>query len=164
MKKVLNYVPLPALILTCLAIVCGIIHLISLISVSFADFFNLKIATGFRFILAKITGILPFSFAEILIILLPLWLFLIIFVAVKLYRSETVHQIRFLFSIFAAGMVIYSSFVLTFATAYRGTPLEEKLNLKREELSADDISSTLATVTEPHRGLAQTGRMTAKNT
>lgn len=147
MKKIKEYVPVPALVLIVLAFVCAVIHLISVISVSFADFFNLKIATAFRFLLAKITGILPFSFAEILIILSPLWIFLTVFFAVKLFKADKKKQIRFLSSLFAALTFFYSSFVLTFAVAYRGTPLEDKLSLNREKLSADDIYVTLTTVT-----------------
>ncbi len=147
MKKIKEYIPIPALVLTVLAFVCAVIHLISVISVPFADFFNLKIASGFRFLLAKITGILPFSFAEILIILSPVWIFLIIFFAVKLLKADKKKQIRFLASLFAVLTFFYSSFVLTFVTAYRGTPLEDKLSLNREKLSADDIYVTLTTVT-----------------
>ncbi len=147
MKKIKEFIPAPALVLTVLALLTGVIHLISVISTSFADFFNLKVATGFRFLLAKITGILPFSLAEILIILSPVWIFLIIFFAVKLIKTDKKRQIRFLSSLFAAITFFYSSFVLTFATAYRGTPLEDKLLLNREKLRAEDIYVTLETVT-----------------
>ena len=147
LKKIAAYIPIPSLVFIAVAIFSAIIHVISLISVPFADFFNLRIASAFRFLLAKITGVIPFSLAEILIILLPIWLFLIVFFAVRLIKADKVKQIRFLASLFATLSFFYSSFVFTFATAYRGTPLEEKLSLQREKLTADDISFALTAVT-----------------
>ena len=147
MKKIKEYISVPALVLIVLALISGIIHLFSVISTSFADFFNQKIATVFRFLFAKITGVIPFSFAEILILLIPVWLFLIILFTVKYFKADRKKQIRFLSLLFAIITFFYSSFVLTFATAYRGTPLENKLSLEREKLSADDIYSTLEKVT-----------------
>lgn len=156
LKEIREYIPLPALILIALALFSVIIHVISVISTPFADFFNLKIATAFRFIFAKITGVLPFSLAEIIIILLPLWIALTVFFIFKLIRSDIKKKIRFLSSLFAVITVFYSTFVLTFATAYRGTPLETKLSLQREKLSADDIYETLQTVTAELSALVST--------
>ena len=142
MKKIKDYMPVPAIVMIALAILSGIIHLISVLSEGFADFFNLKIASAFRFIFAKITGILPFSFAEVLIVLLPVWITIIIIIAVNKVKQDKKRQIRFLSSVFAVITFFYSSFVMTFATAYRGTPLENKLSLEREKLSARDIYVT----------------------
>lgn len=147
MKRKL-YIPKVATVFAILAIICGIIHFVSLFSVSFSDLFNLKIAGAFRFLFAKITGIFPFSLAEILIILSPIWIALIIFFAVKLIKADVKKRVRFLATVLSVIMFIYSSFVLTFATAYRGTSLEDKLGLERTALSGEDIYVTLVKVTE----------------
>ncbi len=143
MKKIIKFVPMWALAFIILAILSGIIHFISVINVDFAEFFNLKISTYFRILFAKITGIFPFSVAEILIIMLPVWVFILIFLAVRYSKKERTARIRFLTSVFALITFFYSSFVLTFATAYRGKSLEEKLQLERESVSSEEILNTL---------------------
>lgn len=142
------YIPKVAAVFLILAVICGILHLASLFSVSFSDFFNRNIASAFRFLLAKLTGILPFSLAEILIILAPIWIALTVFFAVRLIKADPKKRVRFLATLLSVIMFIYSSFVLTFATAYRGTSLEDKLGLERTALSGEDIYVTLVKVTE----------------
>ncbi len=142
------YIPKVAAAFLVLAVICGILHFTSLFSVTFSDFFNRNIAGVFRFSLAKLTGVLPFSFAEILIILAPIWIALTVFFTVKLIKADTKKRVRFLATLLSVIMYIYSSFVLTFATAYRGTSLEDKLGLERTALGGDDIYVTLVKVTE----------------
>ncbi len=141
MRKIRRYIPLPAMILIFTAVICAIINVIAVCNRGFADFFNLNISPFFRMILAKITGVLPFSLAEIIIILSPVLMILLIIQAVRLIKKDGVKRVRFLFSILAVIAYIYSSFVLTFATAYRGTSLEDKLSISRKEVSAAELQA-----------------------
>ena len=50
--------------------------------------------------------------------------------------------------LFSAITLIYSSFVLTFACAYRGVTLDEKLELERRDVSAEELKLTTAAVIE----------------
>ena len=127
MKKITKYVPLWCIIMAGIALLCAVIHIISVCSVAFSDFFNRTVAAFFRLILAKLTGFIPFSLAEMLIILLPLIVGLTIFFAVKQLKKNISVKIRFLASLLAVLTFFYSSFVLTFATAYRGSTLDVKL-------------------------------------
>ena len=140
-KKIRRYVPLPAFIIICLALLCAVINFIAVFSRSFADFFNLKISPFFRMLLAKVTGVLPFSLAEVLIILSPLLVVLLIVQTVRFVKKDRERRIRFLFSVFAIIAYIYSSFVLTFAAAYRGTSLEDKLGLERGKVTKEQLIS-----------------------
>ena len=142
MKKITKYVPLWCLIMAAITLICAVIHIISVCSVAFSDFFNRTVSAFFRLIFAKITGWIPFSLAEILIILLPVIVGLIIFLAVKHLKKDNAAKIRFLASLLAVLTFFYSSFVLTFATAYRGSTLDTKLSLERAKLSADELYET----------------------
>ena len=142
MKKITKYVPLWCIIMAGIALLCAVIHIISVCSVAFSDFFNRTVAAFFRLILAKLTGWIPFSLAEMLIILLPLIVGLIIFLAVKQLKKDNVAKVRFLASLLAVLTFFYSSFVLTFATAYRGSTLDVKLSLERAKLSANELYET----------------------
>ncbi len=154
MKKIRRYVPLPALILIVLALICAVINVVAVLSTGFADFFNQRISPFFRTVLAKITGILPFSLAEILIILSPILIILLVFQIVRLIKKDGEKRIRFLFSVFALIAYIYSSFVLTFAPAYRGTSLEDKLGLSRDNVTKERLVETTQIILDELRSLS----------
>ena len=116
-----------------------ILYLISIFSISFSNFLNKYICSIFRFLLAKITGFIPFSLAELLIILLiPIATIAIIFL-IRSFKKGTKYKIKFVFVIISVLLYIFSSFVLTFAPAYRGSSLDEKLNLEKNKVSSDEL-------------------------
>jgi hypothetical protein len=146
MKRVLKYVPIWAFVLLIIAVICVALHTAALISPAFADFFNIKIASFFRFLFGKITTFFPFSLAEILIILSPVIIGFLIFLSVRLIKATLERKIRFLVALVAATTFFYSTFVLTFACGYSGKPLEEKLSLQREDIDANEIYQTIKAV------------------
>ena len=111
-------------------------------SAAFADWFNQSISTWGRRALAAITSWLPFSFAELLICLLPLWLVLLIVIGVRKYcdsnRSALVYVGILLSGLCICGIL----FVWNFAAGYFGTTLDQKLELKREKSSAEELYQT----------------------
>lgn len=141
MEKVKKYVPISALVMVVLLIISVTVNIISIYSTVFSDFFNLKVAPFFRFILAKVTGILPFSLAEILIILLPIIVGLLLFLTVRISRQDGIKKIRFVLTLISVIAYIYVSFVFTFSTAYRVTRLEDNLGLERGNISKEQLKS-----------------------
>ena len=125
-----------------IAAICGIIYLISLFSAEFADLINLYPGTAARFIMAKLTGILPFSLAEAIIILIPIICFITIWYLIKFRcdtrRSATVSML----CILSAMSMILSSFVLCLGIGYRGTSLENKLGLTATPIGVKDLSDS----------------------
>ena len=61
-----TYVPVIPGIIYIIAIMSGVLYVSFLVSESFSDFFNQNISQALRLVMAKITGILPFSI-EILV-------------------------------------------------------------------------------------------------
>ena len=146
-KEFINkYIPFSALILFGIMLICAIIHIFAVIFSGFADFFNQTVAAFFRFVLAKLSGVFPFSLTEIAIMFLPLIIALIIFFAIRSFRRNKEAGIRFLVVFLAAITLFYSSFVLTFACGYRGKPLEDKLALERAKVSKEELDYTARTV------------------
>lgn len=143
-KKIRVYVPLPALILYCFALISGIIHIVSANSVAFSDFFNRNISSVFRFTLAKLTGWIPFSLAEVILIALPPAAVLIVIQCVRLSAREGVGSWRFLASLFSVTTLLYSLFVCGFGVAYNGSTLETKLGLERRGVTRDELLKTSA--------------------
>ena len=82
MRKYLHPVTIFAIFLLPVVI---LVHILSVTIPSVAEFINNYPARGLRFVLAKITGILPFSLAELIIMLLPLLLLSAIIVPVVMH-------------------------------------------------------------------------------
>ena len=135
-------IPVWSMVALIVAALSALLYIVICISPEFADFFNRYIGGFFRFIFAQITNILPFSLAEAMLILIPVILFLIIR-HVWIYRCNTRKAtIVTLLCILSAASIFFSSFVFTFAAGYRGTPLDEKLEIKTEKIDKYDLYNT----------------------
>ena len=156
-SKTKNYekIPLFAKISLIIAAVCVVIYFISTISESFADFFNLHIAGAFRFIFASITNILPFSFAEILILALPILLALALWYLLKFRTKTRKAALVSIVCIISATSLLFSSFVLTFSSGYRGTSLEKKLELTGEKISTEELHQSALYLVDKINRLSQ---------
>ena len=92
--------PVFAWVFFCILAFSLVVYFISLLSPEFSDFFNAYPAAAIRAVLAWVTYIFPFSFAEILIILLPAILVFIGILAYKKFcktrRSAIVFSLRVL--------------------------------------------------------------------
>ena len=111
-------------------------------SASLSDWFNQNISTWGRRLLAYATAWIPFSFAELLLLMLPVLAGFAIFIAAR-YFSNSGHDawiyIRILFTIPAAIWII---FVWNFAPGYYGATLDQKLGLDRQKVSAEELYLT----------------------
>ncbi len=140
-KKRLSKIPLLAKISVCLLAFSAAVHLASVLSPAFADFFNRYVSAVFRRALAYITNILPFSLAEMLIYLLPLIVFLIIILGVRV-SADRAQTVRMILSLLSVISLFYSSFVLTFATGYHTKSLSDKLGYEDSEITSADLNDT----------------------
>ncbi len=134
--------PTFAIICFSLAFIFLVIYIIACINPTFADFFNQNISSTSRMIFAKISGIVPFSIAEMMILLIPL-IFILATVFISKYLSKT-WKMTWMTVISLVGVLtlMFSVFVLNFATGYKGSPLSEKLNIKEEKVDLDELKSS----------------------
>jgi hypothetical protein len=133
---------IPLSVSAALLILAMIVDGIARESASFAAAVNGGIGAVIRCVSASVTDILPFSLAELLIILSPLALTLVAVIAVKSLRRPEV----------AAGLVstlavcasaAYLLYVLSFGAGYKAPSLESYLPIERAEIDKDNLSSTL---------------------
>lgn len=126
-----------------LALLAATAHIICYQSVAFADFMTEKVCAAVRFLLAKLTGWIPFSLAELIIILLPLILTLLILCTIHLARhfDKKVYcrYVSFLLSVIS---LFYTLFVFTLAPGYRGSTLDVKMGLTRQAVSKEELLDT----------------------
>lgn len=138
-EQIYEKIPLFAKISLILAAVCVVIYFISTLSEGFADFFNIYIAVIFRFLFAQLTNIIPLSLAELLILLLPILLGIALWYLLK-YRCRTKKAtLVSLICIVSAASLLFSSFVLTFSSGYRGSTIDKKLGLEQKAIGGEEL-------------------------
>ena len=139
LAKKYERIPIWCIVALSFGAICGVLYFIFCISPDFADFFNLYISGFIRMILAKITGVLPFSIAEACIILIPVFLFLIIRHIWK-YRCNTGKStLVTMLCILSVVSIFLSQFVICFSAGYRGRELDEKLGIEAKEVSKQEL-------------------------
>ncbi len=153
-KKISEYVPIASGIIFILGAVCAGLYIAFINLPAFADFFNENVSSIFRFILAKITYIFPFSVAEAVVFASPIIVFFILR-AVFSYMDR--HERGFARSIIiltSALVLVLSVFVLNFGAGYRGATLDEKLGYDTGDVSVDELVATAEYVMDKLNSLA----------
>lgn len=113
-----------------------------LISERFSDFFNRYIGSVLRAVLAHTTSWIPFSLAEMFVILIPVMLVFIVIFATKKY-SDTWHDVLiYCGTMLSFVALLFSVFTVGFSPAYRGSTLDKKLGIERREVSAEELYET----------------------
>lgn len=138
-------VPLATKIVAVLAALFALLHLLSYLHMGIADFFNDTVGRLFRAVLAALSGLIPFSIAETLLYAsIPLAILMIV---LAIQAAKDGHRFRRLISlVLLIPLLIYVLFVGTLGFGYRTAPLDEKLSLSREGVSAADLYRTAVIV------------------
>ena len=138
-RLIKKYVPTVFCVAISILLLSAMLYLVAICYTPFADFLNGTLGTAIRFLLAGLTGWLPFSLFELLLIcILPLAvLFVIYLIRVKRDNRD---RVRSIFSLLSVISLILSSYVFTLGVGYRTSPLSEKIgiedvgNIEKEEL------------------------------
>ncbi len=122
----------------------AVIYLISRLWSDFAELWTRYPAQGIRFVLAKITDYIPFSFAEAVIVALPVIIIAYITASsISISRSNTDGNFyKWIRPVLSVAMVISILFFVGFGTAYNRTPLSENLGIVQSPVSAQELFST----------------------
>ena len=147
-KNLFEYIPIFSFVMIILSFISLIFMIIFINSTSFADFFNLHMASVVRFLMAKLTTWIPFSLAEILIITLPIWTFLLIFFAIKQGKKGKKPAIRYFLSIISIVLFVFITFVWTYSSGFHTTTVDKQLNLETESIGKDDLYSSSKYIVE----------------
>lgn len=140
-------VPLGTKIAAVLALVAGLLHLLSCLHTSIADFLNDTVGVAARALMAALTNAIPFSVAEMLLLsLLPLVVLFIVF-AVRAAGDRRRFR-RLIAIVLIIPLALYTIFACTLGFAYRTETLDVKLGLARAEVSAAELYETALIVRE----------------
>ena len=115
---------------------------VCLCSPAFADGFNRTVSAAIRAGLSYLTGWIPFSLAEYLLILSPILLFLIVRFSMKRFSSSWQDVGRFCLALVSVLALVGAIFLSSFAPAYHTSTLDKRLGLEKTEVSADELSAT----------------------
>ncbi len=141
-------VPTAVKVIYIISAACIPLYLAFLFSERFADFFNRYVSSAVRALLAHLTSAIPFSLAEGLLLLLPVWVVLVTRAVTKRYGDTVREMLLSIVCICSAFGVVFTLFTLAFAPAYRGSALDKKLGLEQNEVSANDLYDTALWLSE----------------
>lgn len=120
----------------------GVLFLVCLFSPAFADGFNLTVSAAIRAGLSYLTGWIPFSFAEFLLLLMPIGVVLLIWYGIKHCSASWQDVWRYCLALCSVLALVGAIFLSAFAPAYHGSTLDEKLGLDKQEVSAEELYDT----------------------
>lgn len=124
--------------------VSAILYLCFALSEGFADWFNRTVAAALRALLSYLTGWIPFSLAEYLLILIPVILVVLITVGIRRYADSWRGVFVYCGTVLAVVALTLSVFVMGFAPGYHGRTLDQKLGIQRRDVSAEELYATAA--------------------
>lgn len=137
-----QYCPLPCMILIALAPISGAVHLILRNNVAFSDFLLRYFSPLPRFVLAKLTNLLPFSLAETFLMASPILIVAVTVLSFYYQKREIAASWRLISILLSILSAAYFVFVFGFAPGYSGSTLEERLELDRKKVSAAELEET----------------------
>ena len=134
--------PIVCIVIFAWTAVSGLLYLLFTKFPSFADWFNRHISRIGRRVLSYLTVWIPFSVAELLVILLPFIAVGLIILAWRKYSRSFRASLCYAGKILAMICVILILFVWCFAPGYYGVTLDRKLGLDRTAVEADELFRT----------------------
>ncbi len=138
-----EYIPIWAMVMYIIALISGILYIVMVNSIPFADFFNENIAAYYRAVTATVSGIVPFSIAELIIyMLIPILVLFMISVIINTRRENDKKVIRLFVSAFAIVSLFVSTFVFSHAAGYRGSTLDKRLEIEKKKVSKEELTLT----------------------
>ena len=137
-------VPLFSKILLGIAAFCGILYIIFLNNPAFSDAFNKNVSPIVRGALSYLTTWIPFSLAEMFVILIPVIVVAIVGVGIKKYADSWRNVGVFCVIMLSIASYIFSTYTLGFVPAYHGSTLDKKMELDKQKVSAEELYDTAA--------------------
>ena len=139
-------------------LLCGIaaagINIGYLLSPRFADAFIAGPSSHIRMFMARLTGWLPFSLAEFIVLGSPVIAAVVIAVAVRKAGRGSRFFVRTLTGLLSFAVFLYAMFVFSFGAGYRTTSLSRRLGLERQKVTTEELAGTMRITVDKLNGLA----------
>ena len=154
MRRVNRWIhPLSLFFLLCGVAAAGI-NIGYLLSPRFADAFNAGPSSHIRMFMARLTGWLPFSLAEFIVLGSPVIAAVVIAVAVRKAGRGSRFFVRTLTGLLSFAVFLYAMFVFSFGAGYRTTSLSRRLGLERQKVTTEELAGTMRITVDKLNGLA----------
>ncbi len=108
----------------------------------FADVFQVSVAAFLRFVMAKLTMLLPFSLAEYLLLSVPILLVIVVVIIIRKAKRNSQLAIQFSISMLSGIVAFACAFVWMFGIGAHTTPLDQKIGLERKPVSVEELTKT----------------------
>lgn len=153
-RRINKYIPKISIFFLLLGIIASAVHISSIFSTPFANFWSDNISSRLRSLMAHLTAFIPFSLAEFIVVSSPIILVCVMVVAVRKAERGSRYLIRCVAGICSVLALIYSVFVFNFGVSYRTTSLDKRLGIERTKVSGEDLYNTITIAIEHLNTLA----------
>ena len=135
-------VPLFSKILLSIAALCAPLYIIFLNFPAVSDTFNKYVSPIIRGALSYLTTWIPFSLAEMLLILVPVIVVLIVGIGIKKYSDSWRNVGVFCIIMLSIASYVFTTYTLGFVPAYHGSTLDKKMGLDKQKVSVEELQQT----------------------
>ena len=115
---------------------------ISKASTGFADFMNETVCNYFRFLMARIGGLFPFSLYEVIMLSIPLIAVFIIVLAVRRFKSGR-GRLRFCINLLSVILLLISGHNIALGIGYNTTSLDKRMGFDTVEVTEERLADVM---------------------
>ena len=141
-EKIKTCLPIWSAVLFGIFFVSLIINAVIKVNPAFADGVHNTVGAFVRTVLAALTSWIPFSLAEILLILSPVLVGLICWRMCKHMMHSITQGIRYFVAVLSVISIVFSVLVFGFNAGFYSEGVEKKVDFKRENLSPEQLYET----------------------
>ena len=134
-------------VLLILFILAGMLHILVSLNAAVAERITVTLGNFMRQFMSLLTGFLPFSLGEILIILSPVAIGLIIFFGIKAFKNK-VKLIRYTITVISVISLFYTLYVPTLGVGYKRPTVGARLDFPTVEVNSETLTNTYITLKE----------------
>lgn len=138
-----RYIPPVLPISAALAVITFVLHMAAKADDALADGINYYAGSVLRILTSTLTGWIPFSLAECLLMASPILLALLIALAVTCTKHSMRAGIRYVCVLLSVICLLYTLFVPTLGIGSDASPLSDRLGFAEEEVSAEQLAETM---------------------
>lgn len=142
LKRMRVYVPIWSAVLILVFLLALGVDALYKVSMPFATALHRTLGAAIRAVLATLTSWIPFSFAEGLLLVSPVLVFMICFTLVRRFRVSLAKGIRYFVGFLSMISLVFSVLIFGYDAGYYSEGVEKQVGIEREDLSAEQLYET----------------------
>ncbi len=130
-----------------LFVISVVVYILSVLSESFAEMYSVTVSSFVRRIMSSVTGIIPVSVTEILVVIgIPLLMIYVLYIIISAFRHKQTEVSKHVRILIGTIMLALTLFINNFGVCYHRRPLEHNLGLERKEINNSQLCEGLANI------------------